>query len=115
MIVIAVDRILLRSLCLLKTPYDVQSLIISPSESSSRSRMLDLILALLAAARSSFKPQRELALENLALRQQLAILKRNTNRPRLTWIDRAFWATRCRVFAEWRQSLIIAKPETVIG
>ena len=55
-------------LCLLKTPYTAQSLIISRSESSSRSRMLDLIFALLAPARSSFKGQRELALENLALR-----------------------------------------------
>jgi len=75
--------------------------------------MLDLIFALLATARSSFKGQRDLALENLALRQQLAILKRITNRPRLTWIDRALWATLCRVFADWRQASIIVKPETV--
>jgi len=44
-----------------QTPYDAQTLIISPSESSSRSRMLDLTFALLAAARSSFKGQRDLA------------------------------------------------------
>jgi len=73
-------------LCLLKTPCDAQSLIIFPSEAGSRSRMLELIFGLLSTARSSFKGQRELAPENLALRQQLAILKRNTNRPRLTWI-----------------------------
>jgi len=38
--------------------------------------MLHLLYALLATARSSLKSQRELALENLALLQRLAILKR---------------------------------------
>jgi hypothetical protein len=52
--------------------------------------MLPLLYVLLATARSSLKPQRELALENLALRQQLAILERKTKRPRLTQADRAF-------------------------
>ena len=47
--------------------------------------MLHLLYALLATARSSLKPQRELALENLALRQQLAIVQRKTKRPKLTW------------------------------
>jgi hypothetical protein len=46
--------------------------------------MLPLLYALFATAGSSLRPQRELALENLALRQQLAILKRKTKRPRLT-------------------------------
>jgi hypothetical protein len=44
--------------------------------------MLPLLCALLATARLSLKPRRELALENLALRQQLAILHRKTKRPR---------------------------------
>ena len=43
--------------------------------------MLPLLYALLATARSNLRRQRELALENLALRQQLAILKRKTKRP----------------------------------
>jgi hypothetical protein len=53
--------------------------------------MLDLLYALLAAARSSLRSQRELALENLALRQQLAVLRRKTKRPKLTKTDREFW------------------------
>jgi hypothetical protein len=53
--------------------------------------MLHLLYLLLATARSSVKAQRELALENLALRQQLAILERKTKRPKLTRADRAFW------------------------
>ncbi len=50
--------------------------------------MLHLLYALLATARSSLKPQRELALQNLALRQQLAILQRKTKRPKLTKAER---------------------------
>jgi hypothetical protein len=52
--------------------------------------MLHLLYALLATARSSLRPRRELALENLALRQQLAIAHRKTKRPKLTQVDRAF-------------------------
>ncbi len=57
--------------------------------------MRHLSYALLATARSSLKSQRELALENLALRQQLAILHHKTKRPKLTKADRAFWVAVC--------------------
>jgi hypothetical protein len=46
--------------------------------------MLDVLHALLATARSSLQSRRELVLQNLALRQQLAVLKRKTKRPKLT-------------------------------
>lgn len=62
--------------------------------------MLDLLYALLAAARSSLKSQRELAIENLALRQQQAILRRKTKRPTLTKADRVFWGALCRLWRE---------------
>jgi hypothetical protein len=52
--------------------------------------MLPLLYALLTSARSSLKAKRELALENLAWRQQLAILKRTTKRPELIKADGAF-------------------------
>jgi hypothetical protein len=61
--------------------------------------MLRLLYALLATARSSLRLQRELALENLALRQQLAILQRKTKRPRLTNADRVVWVALCRPMA----------------
>jgi len=77
--------------------------------------MVHSLYALLATARSSLKPQRELVLENLALRQQLAILKRKTKRPKLTQADRAFWVALCRLWPDWRNALILVKPETVIG
>jgi len=59
--------------------------------------MIHLLYALLATARSSLKSQREFALENLALRQQLAVLKRATKRPKLTNADRAFWVVEAAV------------------
>jgi len=56
--------------------------------------------------------QRELAIENLALRQQLAILKRTTKRPRLTNADRAFWVALCGLWSDWQHALLLVKPET---
>jgi hypothetical protein len=53
--------------------------------------MLNLLLALLHTAHSSFKSHRHLALENLALRQQLAMLKQSVKRPRVAPTDRLFW------------------------
>lgn len=58
--------------------------------SSSPPLTIHLVYALLATAGSSLRSQRELAIESLALRQQLAIVKRTTKRPKLTNADRAF-------------------------
>jgi putative transposase len=58
--------------------------------------------------------QRALATENLALRQQLAVLKHRYPRPRLTDGDRLFWVLLCRWWTGWRESLHIVQPETVI-
>jgi hypothetical protein len=57
---------------------------------------------------------RRLALENLALRQQLAVYKRMAPRPRLHTMDRLFWAGLARVWAGWRQALVIVSPDTVL-
>ena len=55
-----------------------------------------------------------LAAENLALRQQLAILNRKVHRPKLHRRDRFFWAILSQFWKDWREVLIIVKPETVI-
>jgi putative transposase len=64
---------------------------------------------------SSVRTHRELALENLALRQQLAVLKARQPRPRLTEIDRIFWVLLSRLWTSWRHSLQLVRPETVVG
>jgi hypothetical protein len=58
--------------------------------------------------------QRVLATENLVLRQQLAILKQRHPRPRLTDADRLFWVILSRTWSDWRESLHIVQPETVV-
>ena len=56
-----------------------------------------------------------LVAENLCLRQQLLVLQRRHPRPRLRDADRRFWILACRWFSGWRRSLLIVKPETVLG
>ena len=64
--------------------------------------------------RSLLRNQRELALENLALRQQLAVLKHRNPRPRVRDSDRMFWVLLSRVWSGWRECLHIVQPETVV-
>src|SRR6516165_7003857 len=58
---------------------------------------------------------RELTLENLALRQQLAVMKRQRPRPRLPGTDRWFWVCLARFWPNWRKSLLVVRPETVVS
>jgi len=53
-------------------------------------------------------------LENLALRQQLAIYKRKQKRPRLVRRDRWFWMGLAWVWKGWRRTLFVAHPDTVV-
>ena len=57
---------------------------------------------------------RQLALENLALRHRLAAYRRTKRRPKLRMTDRLFWLGLARVWAGWRQSLVIVTPATVL-
>src|SRR5215469_13557915 len=44
---------------------------------------------------STFKSRTALQVENLALRHQLAVLRRSVKRPKVTSADRLFWAWLC--------------------
>jgi len=55
-----------------------------------------------------------LLLENLALRQQLAVFKRKHRRPTLASMDKLFWVLLCRLCKSWKNALIIVQPETVV-
>ena len=76
--------------------------------------MITLLLHLLRLLPVLFGGHRQLALENLALRQQLAVYKRMMTRPRLRRTDRLFWVGLARIWAGWRQSLVIVTPDTVL-
>jgi transposase InsO family protein len=77
--------------------------------------VLGLLTAIAGALRATFRPRASLVAENLALRQQLAVLQQKTKRPRLSPVDRAFWVALSRVWSRWAEALTIVKPETVIG
>jgi hypothetical protein len=53
-------------------------------------------------------------LENLALRQQLAVLKRRHPRPQLDWFDKLFWVIAHQFSSTWKDTLIVVTPETVV-
>jgi putative transposase len=57
---------------------------------------------------------RQLALENIALRQQLAVYKRTSTRPKLRWTDRVFWVALSKLWTGWRQALVLVAPDTVV-
>ena len=59
-----------------------------------------------------FRSHRSLLLENLALRQQLAVLKRKHPRPRMGAVDKVFWVFARRFWSAWKQfsrSLILRR------
>ena len=56
----------------------------------------------------------DLALENLALRQQMAAMKWSIKRLRLRSRDRLFWILLFRFWSNWREALVIVKPDTVV-
>ncbi len=64
--------------------------------------------------RAVLVPKFQLACENLALRQQLAIYEQSGKRPKLRPRDRVFWAVLSRLWADWRSALVIVKPDTVV-
>ena len=73
-----------------------------------------MILRLLSPIPVTLRLRSELALENLALRQQLAVLNRRRRRPKLRKLDRFFWVLLSRSWERWKETLVIVKPETVL-
>ena len=53
-------------------------------------------------------------LENLALRDQLSVLQRKSNKPRLKDWDRILWTVLSCLWTDWRKPLVLVQPETVI-
>ena len=63
---------------------------------------------------SLFKSRRQLILENLALRQQLAMIKSSGKRPRVSPADRLFWVLFSTYVNGWRSMLHALHPDTVV-
>ncbi len=75
---------------------------------------MSLVLVLLGASRASLRTRTDLALENLALRQQLVLLRRRSRRPQFGRLDRLFWVWLSHRWAQWREALHVVRPQTVI-
>ena len=76
--------------------------------------MLNLLRTLLLAGLAFVRTRRQLAVEILALRHQLGVLKRSVKRPRLSNVYRGLWVLLSRWWSSWSDALIVVKPATVI-
>jgi hypothetical protein len=74
-------------------------------------RSLKLLFVLLV---QSVRSRNDLLLENLALRQQLAVLKQKHPQPQLAAPDKLFWVILRRLWPGWKRALILVQPETVV-
>ncbi|MBU8872059.1 MAG: hypothetical protein KOO60_14420, partial [Gemmatimonadales bacterium] len=61
---------------------------------------------------SSLRSRQSLVLENIALRHQLEVLRRNNKTPRLRSRDRLLWIILSQIHTRWRSSLAIVQPST---
>src|ERR1700686_5541232 len=78
--------------------------------------MVSVLRSLLLTLRTLARSRATLHLEILALRHQLDVLQRTRPpRVRLAKTDRWLWVLLARVWARWRTTLVIVKPETVIA
>jgi len=76
--------------------------------------MVRLLALMLGVVRAALLRRSELVLENLALRQQVAVLARRERRPRISGADRWFWIALRRYWSCWTEVLVFVKPETVL-
>jgi putative transposase len=77
--------------------------------------MLKAVFRILRFILLIFAGHKEVALENAALRQELAILKRDRLRPTLHRRDRLFWILLMKMWTKWKSALVIVQPATVVN
>src|SRR5262245_54197060 len=77
--------------------------------------MLNAIVIAIRSIILIFSGHKQIALENAALRQQLAVFKRDMKRPKLHGRDRLFWIALMMIWKDWKSALVVVRPETVIS
>src|SRR5438309_4268707 len=77
-------------------------------------QMPELLLSFFRFVRLLFIGHQAVAIENAALRLQLAAFRRRRKRPVLTVVDRVFWTTLRRLWPGWRDTLLYVQPDTVV-
>ena len=76
--------------------------------------MWELLRTVVRSAVSALRLRRDLAVENLALRHQLVVLKRQSKKPRFEDRDRLFWISMKRIWSGWTGALHLVQPATVV-
>lgn len=76
--------------------------------------MMEIFRTVLRSAVSALRNQRELALEDVALRHQLAVLQRQTKKPRFKNHDRLIGIALRRLWPDWDKALVLVQPATVV-
>ena len=69
---------------------------------------------LIGLLRRAVRRRRDLLIENLVLRQQLAVYARQPRRARFRNEDRLFWSVVARTWSPWRTRLRLVQPDTVV-
>ncbi len=73
-----------------------------------------LFLLVFRFVRLLFSGHQAVAIENAALRMQIAAFQRKRKRPLLTTLDRMFWITLQSLWCDWRPALLYVHADTVV-
>jgi transposase InsO family protein len=77
--------------------------------------MIEFLLLFFRCLFAAFQSHSGLVLENLALRHQLAVLKRQARKPKLRSADRRLWVGLRHLWPPWQQALMLFQLETIIA
>ena len=73
-----------------------------------------LLLSVFRFVRLLLSGNQAVAIENAALRMQIAAFQRKRKRPLLTTLDRVFWITLRTLWSDWRHPLLYVQADTVV-
>ena len=77
--------------------------------------MLQHVCSILGFLTHRFRSRAVVELENLALRHQLQVLRRQRpSRPRLFTVDRLLWVWFYRLWPRYVDTMVLVKPATVV-
>jgi hypothetical protein len=71
-------------------------------------------ISILRSARALFRGREEQAIVELALRKQPCGLRPRSAATATSPLDRTFWVALSRLWPQWRNHLVVVRPETVV-
>jgi len=74
-----------------------------------------VVLILFASFVTSFRSHRDMQMEFIALRHQVAVYKQSVSRPTIRPIDRLLWGWLSYLWPGWQQALGFVQPRTVVA